>query len=140
MEQIVNALIENVTQVGVTFVVALIGVAGTWLCAQIGKAKELGNIQAAVWEAKDAAQTTVLELKQTVVDQMKAASVDGKLTQEEISELNQQLISMSMDKLSDTAVNILTAAGVDISAIVTGAAEALIGQLKPPDANENSVK
>ena len=47
---------------------------------------------------------------------------------------------MSMDKLSDTAVNILTAAGVDISAIVTGAAEALIGQLKPPDANENSVK
>ena len=130
MELIVNALIENGVQVAVSLVVALIGVAGTWLSIQIGKVKKLQTVQLATDEAKDAAITTVLELQQTVVDDLKAAAVDGKLTKEEIAKLKNDLITMSMAKLSDTSVKILTAAGVDISAIIAGAAETMVGQMK----------
>lgn len=130
MELIVNALIENGVQVAVSLVVALIGVAGTWLSLQIGKVKKLQTVKLATDEAKDAAITTVLELQQAVVDDLKAAAVDGKLTKEEIAKLKNDLISMSMAKLSDTSVKILTAAGVDISAIIAGAAETMVGQMK----------
>lgn len=130
MELIVNALIENGVQVAASLVVALIGVAGTWLSIQIGKAKKLQTVEMATDEAKDAAITTVMELQQTVVDDLKAAAVDGKLTKEEISKLKNDLLSMSMTKLSDTSVKILTAAGVDISAIIAGAGEALIKKMK----------
>lgn len=133
MELIVNALIENGVQVAVSLVVALIGVAGTWLSIQIGKVKKLQTVQLATDEAKDAAITTVLELQQTVVDDLKAAAVDGKLTKEEIAKLKNDLISMSMAKLSDTSVKILTAARVDISAIISGVGEALIQKLHTTD-------
>lgn len=133
MELIVNALIENGVQVAVSLVVALIGVAGTWLSIQIGKVKQLQTVQLATDEAKDAAITTVLELQQTVVDDLKAAAVDGKLTKEEIAKMKNDLLSMSMAKLSDTSVKILTAAGVDISAIIAGVGEALIGKMKVSD-------
>ena len=130
MEMIVNALIDSGVQVLVALAVALIGVAGTWLTAQIGKVKQLQTVQIAVDEAKNAAITTALELQQTVVDDLKAAAVDGKLTKEEIAKLKNDLLAMSMAKLSDASVKVLTAAGVDISAIITGAAEAMVGQMK----------
>lgn len=130
MEMIVNALIESGVQVLAALAAALIGVAGTWITVQIGKVKQLQTVQIAVDEAKNAAITTVLELQQTVVDDLKAAAVDGKLTKEEIAKLRNDLLSMSMAKLSDASVKVLTAAGVDISAIITGAAEAMVGQMK----------
>lgn len=139
MELIVNALIENGVQVAVSLVVALIGVAGTWLSIQIGKVKQLQTVKLATDEAKDAAITTVLELQQTVVDDLKAAAVDGKLTKEEIAKLKNDLISMSMAKLSDTSVKILTAAGVDISAIIAGVGEALIQKLHTVENNKTGV-
>ena len=129
MEMIVNALIDSGVQVLVALAVALIGVAGTWLTAQIGKVKQLQTVQIAVDEAKNAAITTALELQQTVVDDLKAAAVDGKLTKEEIANLKNDLLAMSMAKLSNASVKVLTAAGVDISAIITGAAEAMVGQM-----------
>lgn len=130
MEMIVNALIESGVQVLAALVTALIGVAGTWITVQIGKVKQLQTVQIAVDEAKNAAITTALELQQTVVDDLKAAAVDGKLTKEEIAKLKNDLLAMSMAKLSDASVKVLTAAGVDISAIITGAAEAMVGQMK----------
>lgn len=130
MEMIVNALIESGVQVLAALAAALIGVAGTWITVQIGKVKQLQTVQIATDEAKNAAITTVLELQQTVVDDLKAAAVDGKLTKEEIAKLKNDLLSMSMAKLSDASVKVLTAAGVDISAIITGAAEAMVGQMK----------
>lgn len=130
MEMIVNALIDSGVQVLAALAVALIGVAGTWLTTQIGKVKQLQTVQIAVDEAKNAAITTALELQQTVVDDLKAAAVDGKLTKEEIAKLKNDLLAMSMAKLSDASVKVLTAAGVDISAIITGAAEAMVGQMK----------
>ena len=129
MELIVNALIENGVQLAVSAAVAMIGVAGAWLSIQIGKSKKLQTLKLAIDEAKDAAADTVLELKQTVVDGLKAAAADGKLTEDEISQLKQKLLSQSMAKISDTSVKILTAAGVDISAIIAGAGESLIGKM-----------
>jgi len=76
------------------------------------------------------AQITVGELKQTVVDGMKAASKDGKLSKEEIAQLGQMLFEKTTAKLSASAMHVLTAAQVDISALITGTAEHLIGQMK----------
>lgn len=81
-------------------------------------------------EVIHAAQQTVLELQQTTVEGMKKAHADGKLTKDEITELGKLLIDGAMAKMSDTSKNLLNAAGVDISAIIRGAGEALIARMK----------
>ena len=125
-----NIIIETVVQIISALLLMLISLLGTWLTAKLAKRAELANITAATDEATRAAQQTVLELQQTVVDNLKEASADGKLTKEEIAELKELLLDGAMDKLSDTAKNMLTAAGVDISAVIRGAGEAFIRQMK----------
>lgn len=125
-----NVIIENLVQIAATLIVTLIGVLGTWLTAKIAKRAELSNISTATDEAIRAAQTTVLELQQTTVDKLKAASADGKLTKAEIAELGKMLIDGSMEKMSYAAKNVLYSAGVDITAIIKGAGEALIASMK----------
>lgn len=125
-----EVLIENAVEIAATLLITLIGVLGTWLTAKIGKREELKTIAAATAEAISAAQQTVQELQQTTVDRLKAASADGKLTSAEVAELGDMLLSGAMAKMSDASKNVLTAAGVDISAIIRGAGEALIGQMK----------
>ena len=125
-----NVIIENLMQIVATLIVTLIGVLGAWLTAKIAKRAELSNISTATDEAIRAAQTTVLELQQTTVDKLKAASADGKLTKAEIAELGKMLIDGSMEKMSDAAKNVLNSAGVDITAIIKGAGEALIASMK----------
>ena len=56
-----EVIIEMVAQIVCTFILMLIGVAGTWLTAQIVKRNELANIAAATHEATDAAQRVVME-------------------------------------------------------------------------------
>lgn len=124
-----NVIIENLVQIVATLIVTLIGVLGAWLTAKIAKRAELSNISTATDEAIRAAQTTVLELQQTTV-KLKAASADGKLTKAEIAELGKMLIDGSMEKMSDAAKNVLNSAGVDITAIIKGAGEALIASMK----------
>lgn len=123
-------IIETAVQIIAALLLTLIGVLGTWLTAKIGKKAELATIAAATNEATRAAQTTVLELQQTTVEAMKAASEDGKLTESEIEHLGALLLEKALDKMSEPAKNLLTAAGVDITAIITGTGEALIGQMK----------
>lgn len=125
-----NIIIETVVQIFAALLLMLISLLGTWLTAKLAKRTELANIAAATDEATRVAQQTVLELQQTVVDNLKAASADGKLTEEEIAELKELLLDGAMDKMSDTAKNMLTAAGVDISAVIRGAGEAFIRQMK----------
>ena len=125
-----NIIIETVVQIFAALLLMLISSLGTWLTAKLAKRTELANIAAATDEATRVAQQTVLELQQTVVDNLKAANEDGKLTEEEIAELKELLLDGAMDKLSDTAKNRLTAAGVDISAVIRGAGEAFIRQMK----------
>lgn len=123
-------IIENIVQIAATLLITLIGVLGAWLTAKIGKNKELTNIATATDEVIRAAQTTVLELQQTTAEGWKQANADGKLTKEEITELGKLLLEGTMAKMSDTSKNLLNAAGVDISAIITGVGEALIAQIK----------
>jgi hypothetical protein len=61
---------------------------------------------------------------------MKAAHTDGKLTTDEIAKLGRLLYEKTTAKLSAFAMDVLTAAQVDISALITGTAEHLIGQMK----------
>lgn len=123
-------IMETVMQIVGTLMITLIGVLGAWLTAKIGKHQELGNIAAATNEAINAAQITVLELQQTFVDDWKAANEDGKLTQEEAEMLGVMLLDKTVEKMSDSSVNLLVSAGVDITAIIKGAGEAMIKQIK----------
>ena len=127
---VANILIENVVNITAAFFIALIGVFGAWLTAKLGKATQLDTVNRAQQELIKLAQITVGELKQTVVDGMKAAHTDGKLTKEEIAQLGQLLFEKTTAKLSASALNVLAAAQVDISALITGTAEHLIGQMK----------
>ena len=123
-------IIEIGAQIVTALLVTLIGVMGAWLTAQIAKRQELASINAAQQEVITAAQITVGELQQTVVDGLKAARKDGKLTKSEIENLGQQLITMTMDKLSKPAYNLLKAAAVDVNALIKGAGEDWILSLK----------
>ena len=127
---VANILIENAVNITAAFFIALIGVFGAWLTAKLGKATQLDTVNRAQQELIKLAQITVGELKQTVVDGMKAASKDGKLTKDEIAQLGQLLYDKTTAKLSASAMDVLTASQVDISALITGTAEHLIGQMK----------
>ena len=125
-----TVIIETIVSVAANLAITLIGVLGAWLVAQIGKTQQLKTINAAVSELTNAAETTVLELQQTVVDGLKEASADGKLTQEEISNLGKLLLDGALAKMSDSGINVLKAANVDVNAIITGVGEALIARIK----------
>ncbi|HML68353.1 MAG TPA: hypothetical protein PKA81_08145 [Clostridia bacterium] len=127
---VANILIENAVNIAAAFFIALIGVFGAWLTAKLGKATQLDTVNRAQQELIKLAQITVGELKQTVVDGMKAASKDGKLSKDEIAQLGNLLYEKTTAKLSASAMDVLTAAQVDISALITGTAEHLIGQMK----------
>ena len=125
-----NAIISMLVQIVGELILAAIGIAAAWLLLKMGKRAELSNIHKATQEAVGVAEETVLELQQTVVGALKEANADGKLTAEEIRSLNTVLLSRTLAKLSDPTVQILNAAGVDLSALIQGAAEALIARMK----------
>ena len=127
---VANILIENAVNIAAAFFIALIGVFGAWLTAKLGKATQLDTVNRAQQELIKLAQITVGELKQTVVDGMKAANKDGKLTKDEIAQLGQLLFEKTTAKLSASAMGVLTAAQVDVSALITGTAEQLITSMK----------
>ena len=126
---VAEILIENAVNITAAFFIALIGVFGAWLTAKLGKSTQLDTVNRAQQELIKLAQITVGELKQTVVDGMKAASKDGKLTKEEVVQLGRLLYEKTIVKLSASAMEVLTAAQVDVSALITGTAEHLIGQM-----------
>ncbi|MEA5048139.1 MAG: hypothetical protein VB034_05940 [Eubacteriales bacterium] len=125
-----DILIENAVDIAAAFFIALIGMFGAWLTAKLGRITQLDTVNKAQQELIKLAQITVGELKQTVVDGMKAASKDGKLTKDEIAALGQLLYEKTTAKLSDSAMYVLTAAQVDISALITGTAEQMISGMK----------
>ena len=125
-----TVIIETAVSVLANLAVTLIGVLGAWLLMQISKSQKLSTINTAVGELTNAAEQTVLELQQTVVDDLKAASADGKLTKDEIEMLGKKLIEGALSKMSASAMDVLKAANVDVNAIITGAGEALIAQMK----------
>ena len=125
-----EVIIEMVAQIVGTFMLMLIGVAGTWLTAKIVKRNELATIAAATNEATETAQRVVLELQQTLVEGMKASCEDGRLSDSEIEQLGALLLNKAMAQLSEPAKNVLAAAGKDVSAIIQSAGEAMILAIK----------
>lgn len=123
-------LIETASQIITTLFVMLIGVLGTWLTARIGQNKKLEAINAAQQQLIACAQITVEELMQTVVADLKATREDGKLTESEIASLGHKLLVKTKEKMSDPAMNLLTAAAVDVNALIKGAGESWINALK----------
>lgn len=130
MDVLVNALIETLSQILGSLVLALIGVAGTWVLMKIGNSTKLENIKKATEEAIQATQLTVGELQQTLVEDLKAAASDGKLTPEEVEHLKKLLIEKTLRNLSGPATNILISSGVDVSGLITSAGESFINRLK----------
>jgi len=122
-----ETILPFVLEIVATFFITLIGVFGAWLMAKINQNKKLTNIGIATKQVIEAAQQTVLELKQTVVDDLKK---DGKFTDERIEEVRELLLDMTFEKLSVPVLKLLGAATVDINAIIIGAGEAFIGDLK----------
>ena len=73
---------------------------------------------------------TVRELQQTLVEGLKAAHEDGKLTKDEIAMLGKKLLEETVKKMSAPAADLLAAAAVDVTALIQGAGESWIAQLK----------
>lgn len=134
-----NVIIENLVSVFATLLIMLIGVLGTWLTAQISKTQHLGNIKIAVESVISMAQLTAQELQQTLVEELKHANADNKLTKEEIEKLGILLLNKTKEKLSVPTYDLLNAAGVDIEAIIRGAGEAWIQQIKGTNSNSTTV-
>lgn len=127
---IVNVLIESGVEIVSSVCIALIGAFGAWLTLKLGQNAKLSSIHKAQQEVIALTQQTVGELQQTVVDGLKAAHKDGKLTADEIKALGTELLDKTVVKLSTAAVNLLEAAKVDVSALITGAAESWIIEMK----------
>ena len=125
-----NIIIESAVQIMATLLITLIGVLGSYLTIKLGKKQELAMVNAAQQEVIELAQQTVGELQQTMVENLKAAHADGKLTKEEIASLRKLLVDKTMEKLSVPTYTLLSAAAVDIGALIRGAGEDLIASIK----------
>ena len=121
-----EVIIENLVSIFSAALIALIGVLGSMITVRLEKKTRLQNINLAQQQLVKMAQQTVEELQQTVVDKLKAARADGKLTESEIKALGAALVDKTIAKMSNSAIALLNSAGVDIIALIHGAAEAHI--------------
>lgn len=127
---LVTGLIEKGADIVQTLILAAIGILGAWVSSKLAASTNLKNVGAAWDKLVDAANITVGELKQTTVDDLKAAHADGKLTDREVSLLRKKLIDKTMEKMAKPAYDILIAAGVDVQALILGAGDAFIQEIK----------
>lgn len=130
MNALFELIIELFSGIATEAILAILGIAGTWVLIQMGKTKKFTNIEAAAYEVKGTVVETVWELQQKYVEKWKAANADGKLTDEEVATLNRYLMDTVLAKLSEPAKKILVAAGKDLTAMIKGAAQAAILQMK----------
>lgn len=127
---ILDILIESLGEILTVALKMLIGIVGTWIGLQLSKRAELSNVREAQAEVTTMAQITVGELMQTVVTNLKASAADGKLSKDDIMYLNTCLKEQTMEKVSEPTIKLLTAAKVDIAALIAGAGEDWINKLK----------
>lgn len=125
-----EAIMTNAVELIAALLMMLIGVLGTWLSVKIGKKQEFQTLAVAIGEAAGMARLTVDELQQTIVNDLKASREDGKLTKQEITMLGEKLLEETLAKMSTPAIDVIEAAGVDIKALIHGAGEAWIAQMK----------
>lgn len=125
-----DIIIENLVRIAAALLLMLVGVLGTYLTALAGRRAETANLREALDGLTAAARTTVLELQQTTVEPLKAAAADGKLTEAEITALRALLLQKTREKLLPSTLELINAAGADVEALITGAAESLIAGMK----------
>lgn len=125
-----EVIITNALKIVTALIVALIGLAGTYLTKKLGENAKLEGICSATEQLIQLTIGTVDELQQTTVEALKAAHQDGKLTKDEIHALGETLIDKVLTKLSAPAFDVLNAAGTDITEMIHSAAEAYIAQMK----------
>ena len=131
-----NIVLQLILPVVVAAAIAGLGVAGAWLAKRLGKQEELSGIATAVEMVRQAAQDTVGELQQTLVDGWKEAQ-GGKLTPEQVRQLKYNLKTKTLAKLSEPVMDLLETTQTDVQAIITGAAESLVGRINAvPEINK----
>ena len=123
-----NVILENLISIAAAAMIALIGILGSLITRELNKNTALSSINLAQQELILMAQQTVGELQQTVVDKLKANG--SKLSTQEINALGEALVEKTVKKMSEPAMKLLNASGVDIIALIHGAAEDFLLSLK----------
>lgn len=133
-DETVNAIameaISSVLSVVAQLAVAGLSVGLTWCVTRIARTEKFKSISEVLTQLSTTVEDTVGELQQTVVDGLKAAASDGKLTPEEVSALNAKLLELVKAKMAQPAIDILSAAQIDINALIIGMAESAIKKMK----------
>lgn len=125
-----DVIIENVVKIVAALLMMLISVGGAYLTALVGRTEKLKGISIATEQIIEAALQTAGELQQTVVENLKAASADGKLSDEEIAILGKSVVELTLMKLTQPTKDLINGAGGDIEAIIHGATEAWLEEIK----------
>lgn len=125
-----EAMIQVVTEVMFTTLMAVIAVLFAYLSKLFAKSKRLEHVALAMNELEGVVTNIVGDLQQTVVDGLKEASEDGKLSKNDIEWLGKQLIEKATKQISVPAAETLVAAGVDINGMIHSIAEAWIAEIK----------
>lgn len=137
-DETINAIameaINSVLSVVAQLAVAGLSVGLTWLVTRMAKTEKFESLSEVLTQLSSTVDTTVHELQQTVVDDLKKAAADGKLTMEEVSDLNTKLLEMVKNKMAQPAIDLLSAAKVDVNALIIGMAEAAIKKMKDAEA------
>lgn len=127
---VAGVLIEQVVTTVARVLEALVLAYGAWALEKFGKNKKLQNLNLANQELCKIVKQTVRELNQTIVAELKENSPDGKLTDIQIDDLNARLLTLVKAKTDEVTIALLTAAGADLDALITGQCEAYLDKLK----------
>lgn len=125
-----DVIIENVVKIIAALLMMLISVGGAYLTTLIARNEKLKGIELATQQIIDAALQTAGELQQTMVNDLKEASADGKLSKEDIATLGRDVVELTLLKLTQPTKDLINGAGGDIEAIIHGATEAWLEEIK----------
>lgn len=125
-----DVIIENIVRIVAALLMMLISVGGAYLTSLIARNEKLKSIGMATQQIVDAALQTAGELQQTMVNDLKEASVDGKLSKEDIEILGRDVVELTLLKLTQPTKDLINGAGGDIEAIIHGATEAWLEEIK----------
>lgn len=125
-----DVIIENIVKIIAALLMMLISVGGAYLTSLIARNEKLKSIGMATQQIIDAALQTAGELQQTIVNDLKEASADGKLSKEDIATLGRDVVELTLLKLTQPTKDLINGAGGDIEAIIHGATEAWLEEIK----------
>lgn len=130
MNEFTRLLLENLIELGIAAVAAVLSLLLGRMSAALERAKGMEALKAARGELEELTRSGVDALQQTTVEGLKACTADGKLTAKEIADLEESLLCCVRENLSQPAEKLLTAARVDVEALIKTTAEAYLCQKK----------